>query len=50
VNNSVDDKGRLLKLNNRETLVYNICAYTMDMIADKSPDGGKKDLLHSLAD
>ena len=49
VNNSVDDKGRLLNLNKRERLVYSLCAYTMNLIADKNPDGGNKDLLHSLA-
>ena len=45
VNNSLDDKGRLLNLSHRESLVLSLCVYTMNMIAEKNPDGGNKVLL-----
>ena len=49
VNNTLEDKGRLLNLKHRESLVFSLCVYTMNMIAEKNPDGGNKVLLQSLA-
>ena len=49
VNNTLEDKGRLLNLSHKESLVYSLCVYTMNMIADKNPDGGNQGLLQSLA-
>ena len=49
VNNAKEDKVRLLNLNHKQSLILSLCEYTIDMIADKNPDGGNKVLLQSLA-
>jgi hypothetical protein len=38
VNNYLDNRGRLLNLNNNMRLVYSLCVSTMNMIADKNPE------------
>ena len=43
------DKGRLLNLNNKQSLVMSLCVYTMNMIADKNPEGGNQIMLKSIA-
>ncbi len=49
VNNTLQDKGRLLNLKNKQSLVVSLCVYTMNMIGDKNPEGGDKLMLQSLA-
>jgi hypothetical protein len=49
VNNDLDDNGRLLNLNHKESLVTSLCVYTMNMIAEKNPNGGNMEKLLSLA-
>lgn len=49
VNNTLEERGRLLNLSHGENLVSSLCVYTMNMIAEKNPEGGNKVLLQSLA-
>ena len=49
VNNTKVDDGRLLNLNNKQSLVRNLGAYTMDMIADKNPEAGNQVMLKQIA-
>ena len=39
VNSYLEDRGRLLKLNDKMSLIYSLCVMTMNMIADKNPEG-----------
>jgi hypothetical protein len=49
VNNSLKDNGRLLNLKEPQGLVQSLCVYTMNMIAEKNPEGGNKEQLLNIA-